>query len=226
MLFFKKFFPLLVGIIIALLPLYFVLAMDLDWPPSPMGTDLTASSTLTNLIQYLYEWGIALGGLAAFIALLIAGFLYLTSVGDPTKMADARGRIIWALAGLVLLLAAWIVLNTINPDLTTLQQLEVKPVSTITVFTSTSTSQYTCKSVEIKIPTATTTIAIDECKDFDISTSTALTAITTPGQCSGSLFLYNKTTCDLKDLSHTLPLNGTTTYTSNFNIKSIKLLSY
>lgn len=95
-------------------------SLEIDWPPSPGGTDLTTSSDLTLLVQYIYEWGIALGGLAAFIALLIAGFIYLTSVGDPQKMADARGRIAWALAGLVLLLASWIVLNTINPDLTTL----------------------------------------------------------------------------------------------------------
>ncbi len=94
--------------------------LEVDWPPTPLGTDLATSSDLTVLVQYFYEWGIALGGLAAFIALLIAGFLYLTSVGDPNKMTDARGRIVSALAGLVLLLAAWIVLNTINPDLTTL----------------------------------------------------------------------------------------------------------
>ncbi|MBU4480794.1 hypothetical protein KKH59_00575, partial [Patescibacteria group bacterium] len=108
-------------------PLSIVFALEVDWPPSPMGTDLTDSSTLTNLTQYLYEWGIAFGGLAAFIALLIAGFMYLTSVGDPQKMADARGRIIWALAGLVLLLAAWLVLNTINPDLTALSPLNLNP---------------------------------------------------------------------------------------------------
>lgn len=114
------FFSILaIGIFIAFSSIF---AMEIDWPPSPFfNTDLTDSSTLTDLTKYLYEWGIALGGLAAFVALLIAGFLYLTSVGDANKMADARGRIVLALFGLVLLLAAWLILNTINPDLTVLR---------------------------------------------------------------------------------------------------------
>lgn len=120
----KKIFLIFVGLLI---PLSIAFALEIAWPPSPMGTNLTDASTLTELSRYLYEWGIALGGLAAFIALLIAGFLYLTSVGDPQKLADARGRIIWALAGLVLLFAAWLILNTINPDLTRPRLEELLP---------------------------------------------------------------------------------------------------
>jgi len=63
--------------------------------------------------------------LAAFIALIIAGFLYLTSVGDPGKMKDAKDRAIWAIGGLVLLLASWLILHTINPQLTTLRPIKL-----------------------------------------------------------------------------------------------------
>ena len=76
---------------------------------------------LPKLVQYFYEWGIALGGLAVFIVLIIAGFQYLTSVGDPTKMKEAMDRIESAFLGLVLLLGSWLILNTINPELTTLR---------------------------------------------------------------------------------------------------------
>jgi hypothetical protein len=116
----KKIFLIFIGILVPFSIAFAAWELELDWPPSPMGTDLYTDSTLSDLTRYFYEWGIALGGLAAFIAILIAGFQYLTSVGDPQKMADARGRIVWALAGLVLLLASWLILNTINPDLTTL----------------------------------------------------------------------------------------------------------
>lgn len=118
----KKIFLFLIFFVCLFIAFQTIFAMEIDWPPSPMGTTLNDATTLTGLTKYLYEWGIALGGLAAFIALLIAGFLYLTSIGDPQKMADARGRIVMALFGLVLLLAAWIILNTINPDLTVLPQ--------------------------------------------------------------------------------------------------------
>ncbi len=98
-------------------------ALELGWPSFPGGTQLTSTSTLPYLIQYIYEWGIAVGGLATFIALVSAGFQYLTSAGDPTKMGEARSKITSAILGLVLLLSSWLILNTINPELTTFQSL-------------------------------------------------------------------------------------------------------
>jgi hypothetical protein len=89
-----------------------------DWPASPTGRTLHLESTITDLVAYIYEWGIALGGLIAFIALLIAGFNYLTAVGDPTKMKEAIDRIKYALGGLALLLGSWLILHNINPELT------------------------------------------------------------------------------------------------------------
>ena len=209
-------------------------ALELDWPPSPMGTDLTAGSTLTNLTQYLYEWGIALGGLAAFIALLIAGFMYLTSVGDPNKMADARGRIVWALAGLVLLLAAWLILNTINPDLTTLSKLEFATSSLPTTTTPSYVSFTSCTSSKITTDTASATILKDTCANFTtstftISTSTEFSAAGAPDKCVGLLALYSKIDCandDIDILASISPSTATTTPKElhiQKDIKSIKL---
>jgi len=97
-----------------------VLALELDWPPSPRGTTFTDESEITDMVQYFYEWGITLGGLATFFALIMGGVQYLTSVGRPAAMAEARDRIQSAVFGLVLLLSSWLILNTINPQLTTL----------------------------------------------------------------------------------------------------------
>ena len=87
-----------------------------DWPDSPGGTSLDKNSDLSTLIKYLYEWGIGLGGLFLFVSLLIAGFQYLTSAGEPVKISEARERIKSAGLGLVLLLGSWLILHTINPD--------------------------------------------------------------------------------------------------------------
>lgn len=106
-----------------------ILALEVDWPPSPVGTRLTDESTLTQLVQYLYEWGIALGGLAAFVALVIAGFYYLTSMGDPGKIREAKDRINSAVLGLILLMGSWIILHEINPELTTLTTPTLEPKS-------------------------------------------------------------------------------------------------
>jgi hypothetical protein len=101
------------------------LALQIDWPNSPMppGMSLNENSKLPDLIKYLYEWGIALGGLIAFVALLTAGIEFLTSTGNATKMAGAKDRIISAVIGLTLLLSSWLILHTINPELTTFKPL-------------------------------------------------------------------------------------------------------
>jgi len=104
-----------------------VFALELDWPESPGGIDLNTKSTqtLTYLIAYIYEWAMAIGGIAAFIALVSAGFQYLTSAGDIAKMSDAKKQITSTITGLVLLLSTFLILNTINPELTTLDIPEI-----------------------------------------------------------------------------------------------------
>lgn len=101
------------------------LALEVIWPLSPLGTNiedaLKPEGGLPVLVKYFYGWLIFLGGLAAFISLVIAGFQYLTSAGDPGKMGDAMSRIKSAGLGLVLLLASVLILNTINPQLTQLK---------------------------------------------------------------------------------------------------------
>lgn len=104
-----------------------VFALELDWPTSPGGIDLNdeQSQTITFLIAYIYEWAMVIGGLATFIALVSAGFQYLTSAGDTGKMGEARKQITSAITGLALLLSTFLILNTINPELTTLDIPEI-----------------------------------------------------------------------------------------------------
>jgi hypothetical protein len=115
-----------------------VLALEVAWPSSPAGTRLTDSSTLPEVIRYFYEWGIALGGLAAFISLVIGGFQYLTSMGEPARIREAKDRIYSAFLGLILLLGSWLILNTINPQLTTLKMPSLPmPSETLQAVTTT-----------------------------------------------------------------------------------------
>jgi len=100
---------------------------QIQWPPSPMGTQLTTATKFHQFISYIYEWGISLGGIAVFVMLLWAGVEYLTSAGDPGKMRDAIKRIKSSILGLILLLTSWLILNTINPQLVRLAPLPSDP---------------------------------------------------------------------------------------------------
>jgi len=55
-----------------------------------------------------------LAGLVCFIMLIIGGFKYLTSTGDPKQTASAKGTITWAIVGLVIIIGSWFVLQLIE----------------------------------------------------------------------------------------------------------------
>lgn len=125
-----------------------------QWPVSPMGTDIAKDTnpTVAKAIKYLYEWGVGLGGLAVFIALIWAGFEYITSIGNPTKMQGAFDRIRDAIIGLIILLSSYAVLSLIGINLTSLK---------ISPFQANFTSQAsTCKELH-------TDVADDCCNMID-----------------------------------------------------------
>ncbi len=97
---------------------------QVDWPTSPLtGIRLGENSEFHDFIAYLYGWGIGFGAILTFIILLVAGIEYMTSVGDSAKMINAKKRIQSAAIGIAFLLSSWLILHTINPQLTNISQL-------------------------------------------------------------------------------------------------------
>lgn len=136
----KKYISLLVflGVLVIglMLPVFLMAEeprLELAWPETPMGTVLTRDSTIINLVQYLFEWAITLGGLAGFIALIIAGFYYLTSAGDPNKMKEAKDRIVSVFLGLALLFGSYLILTIIDPELVELRPPAALPLGAVDV---------------------------------------------------------------------------------------------
>lgn len=130
------FYLIIVGVLFA--DSFTLAKLLVDWPASPGvppfgGTRLNENSGLSILIKYFYEWAISLGGLAVFVVLVLAGFQFLTSAGNPAQMSEAKERMQSAALGLVLLLGSVLILNTINPQLTTLSlkfQPHIKGIDT------------------------------------------------------------------------------------------------
>jgi hypothetical protein len=103
-------------------PVSLINETQVDWPASPLGGyTLDENSRLADLVGYFFGWGVSLGGLAVFIALIIAGIQYITSVADPKKLNEAKDRIKSAAIGLALLLSSWAIFNLINPNLTSME---------------------------------------------------------------------------------------------------------
>lgn len=74
------------------------------------------ATTPQEFIAALFKLGLMIGGLLAFGAIVYAGIIYVFSVGNSSKQADARDRIYMALLGLLILGLSWLILSTISGE--------------------------------------------------------------------------------------------------------------
>lgn len=81
------------------------------------GTKLQAGSLPQYVSMLIYRVIFPVSGILGFIMILWAGVEYMITSGNVEHQKAAQQRIIDALAGLLLLFAFWIILNTINPNI-------------------------------------------------------------------------------------------------------------
>ncbi len=86
-----------------------------------------SSRNLTRCIHNIYLFALAFVGSFAVLMFVIAGYMYMTGTEESVK--KAKHYISRTLIALILLLIPYIILNTINPELTTLPDLSVGQVS-------------------------------------------------------------------------------------------------
>lgn len=88
-----------------------------------MVSDLAA-----RYIAAFYNWGLSIVGVIAVLILMAGGIIWITSGGDSGRIANAKKMIAGSIGGTLLLIGAWFLLNTINPDLTNLPALEINKI--------------------------------------------------------------------------------------------------
>ena len=69
---------------------------------------------LVPLFANVVKAVVALGGVMLFIMLLVGGFNFLFSAGDPKKLEMARGTITQAIMGLAIMSIAYLIILTIQ----------------------------------------------------------------------------------------------------------------
>ena len=70
--------------------------------------------TIANIISALIILILIIAALVFFFMLVFGGISYITSGGDKAQTEAARGRITAALIGLVIVFAAWAIINLVN----------------------------------------------------------------------------------------------------------------
>ena len=93
-------------------PASLVLAAGAPLPPinpSPM--------TIPQLAQTIYYFILGISGALAMLRIVWGGFNWIISGGDPNKVSEAKEIIKSAFVGIIIIIAAFIVLGIINPQL-------------------------------------------------------------------------------------------------------------
>jgi len=97
-------------------------ALEIVYPQIPgVATPKVISTGLPDYIKYIFSLSVWLIGLVILGALIYSGFQYFTSFGNPEKFSAAKNGIISAFLGAIILLSAYLLFNTINPQLTILE---------------------------------------------------------------------------------------------------------
>ena len=93
------------------------------------GAETISGSDLPHYIENIYRVALIIVVLSAVLMLSIGGFMYLTSARNTSALGTAKSVIFDSLIGLVIALAAWLVLNVINPDLVSVTLNGLSPVA-------------------------------------------------------------------------------------------------
>ena len=116
----------IVGLIIIGIGIYLfmnpeVVSAQVYQPLAPItGITDQPSTDLGSFISNIYDVSIGIGVVLAIVMLTISGLQYSSSV-IPAVKGKAKKTMLGAVLGLLLLLSSYLILNTINPDLTVLE---------------------------------------------------------------------------------------------------------
>ncbi len=67
------------------------------------------ANVITGLLNAVYFWA----GLIAVGVIVVAGFYYVSSSGDAQKIVRAKNAILYSVIGLVVILSAFVITNTV-----------------------------------------------------------------------------------------------------------------
>lgn len=113
---------------ISIPPLPSVPLPSVPLPSIPSGSSTPATSTvlleigptenIPDLAVRLYNWLVRIAGVLALLMIIWGGVQYtFFSTASPGKVEDAKYKIRQAIIGLLIVLASWLILNIINPEL-------------------------------------------------------------------------------------------------------------
>ncbi|MDO8498583.1 MAG: pilin [bacterium] len=83
-------------------------------PPAPVQGLGVGSAGISNVLSKIVQLIFVLGGIIFIFMVIISALQWIISGGDKEAIAKARGRLTWAIIGIVLLSLAFVITTTIG----------------------------------------------------------------------------------------------------------------
>lgn len=90
----------------------------------PAGTELNTAigcipilSSKEAFLSFLLKWAVGIGGGIAFLLIIYAGFMIMTSAGNPERLKAGQELLTSAISGLILLIFSVVILKIIGVDI-------------------------------------------------------------------------------------------------------------
>jgi hypothetical protein len=116
--------------------------LELNYPKIP-GTEVIPNeeTSLGQYLAYIYYFAIDILGVVAFVVIVIGGVQYLTSAGSLPKAKAARLRLIGGTVGFLIVLGAFTILRTVNPQLVGIETTKPIPLHGICLYANRGTEE-------------------------------------------------------------------------------------
>lgn len=79
-----------------------------------MGPDPAGLTQIEEVFKNVISASVGMGFIALLVLLILAGFKYLTSGGDPKSIQAAHQTATWAFLGILFMAVAWLILQLIE----------------------------------------------------------------------------------------------------------------
>lgn len=107
----------------------------------PFGGN-TKFSSFPDYVDAAYQFLIPVAGLVAVVMFMVSGLQYVLARGATDVVKKAKTRMVGAVTGLVLLMAAYAVANVLDPRLVHLKQLRIPITKEVILLDPDSTCEY------------------------------------------------------------------------------------
>jgi hypothetical protein len=98
---------------------------------STTGKTEMATNLFSKYLGAFYRYGLSIVGLIATVTLMGGGILWLTSMGNDSKITKAKEMIFGSLVGVALLYGSYLILNTVNPAMVQLKSINTPIIAPV-----------------------------------------------------------------------------------------------